>query len=401
MQIWLYAKYFDQSNLALLVLISGYSVFLSWIDAGISRPIYPSLRKKYLNGDDISTDISYILYFYILIGMLAVALFTIAVIILTNIISNSLSSTVVIIMAINLAINTAISFFKNIFNAIDRYISFEVTELIRRVGNISTSFLLVLDHSLLLTVCCQLAILLGTYCYVTGSLLRLSGINLLTLCRIRLPFLIKYFLQYRRETLSYLLFMVNETLIYNWGYLIIPVFLDIKQVVVYGLWMRIYSGMATVMRAVSDVTIHTITKSFFQNRHDAARTMKKNTLMLSLCVSFTMIGVFTTLHRWIMAVWVHDKYQFDTLLLIGLASWLIGNSIQHVAGTFLVSIGGYFQTIRNLSFYLVGAIAFVMTASAWYTINLGTTVLLSGCIYLIGAIFYHFISEKAFSVKAK
>lgn len=395
-QYFLYAKYLDQNNMALLVLLSGYSIFLVWIDAGLSKPVYPALRQAYCDGRPIGEELGKLIHIYGLLGLLAVVIFAIATWALGSTFENTLPMATLLVLGINLAINTATSFFRNIFNAIDWYISFEVTELIRRLGNIFTSLFIIVDQSMSLTAYSNLAVLLVVYLYVITALIRKSGLTPASILAISMADLWRYYRRFKDETKNYLVFMVNESLIYNWGYFAVPLFLDKKQIILYGLWSRVYGGMAIISRAIADISIHGITRHYFAANRDAAKTQKMHTLNTSMGLSATMIAAFVAFHDPIMKLWTQGKYQLDTSLLIALALWLFGNSIQHVAGTFLLAIGNHFRSVRNISSLMAIGIISSMTLNLLVTKNLGLTLTVTACIYLLGAMVYHALSTRPF-----
>lgn len=399
-QIALYTKYLSQENTAILILISGYSIFLNWIDAGLSKPVYPKLRKAYLNGKDVRQELAYLQYFYMALSGVAVFFFAALVLVLGQTLKNSIAPMTLTVMGINLALNTSTSFFKNIFNAIDSYTSFEITELIRRASNIFSTLLLIVDPSLILTAYSQFIIYAAVYYYIMKRLLAAADSSFFLIFKTNILLVRNYMSQYWQETKSYLLFMINETLIYNCSYFIFPLFMTSQQIVIYGIWSRIYSGMATFTRAISDITIHAITESYFQNRIEVAKKLKNRTLLLSITLSLSMLAVFFTLHTHIMKIWVHGQYELSFWALAGLCLWLLGNSVQHVAGTFLVSVGNFFSVIKNISFVLAFSIVCITSSSAWLTRDLGIVLTSTGCIYVLGALIYQFTSQNALVKKA-
>lgn len=393
-QIYWFVRYLAPENLAFVVLISGYGVFLNLVDAGLSKPAYADLRAGFIQRLDQTHKIRGILTSYLLLSAVVLTLFCIATLILSVAIPNKLSLSVVILLGLTLATGTSTNFFRDVLRAVDQYEYFEKTELLRRGANIAATSLVIIDSSLFMTVTTQALIFILIYAHVVWRTLRASNGKLRDLVGLSVSHASETFLRYWPDTKNYLAFMVNETLLYNGGYLIVPAYLDYRGVIIFGVWMRIYSGMTLITRAVSDITIHVITQYFFNGNVSMAQRLLIKSAWLSVGLAAGLTLTFVALHDSFMTLWVSGKYSFDTLMFVGLGTFLCANALQHVMGTFLVSIGEHFRILRNISIVATVGVLGSFLGTLHMTRQLGMSLVATSCAYACSAGIHAFVAQK-------
>jgi hypothetical protein len=163
-QIGIFTRVLDEQTTALVITITGLSVFLNWADAGIGKPIYAAVRDKHVSNNPLRYEISCIVGIYFRIAIFIVVLFAIITFLSNELLFHSNSNFLVVaLLGINLALISAGNFFRLIFSAVDKYIDFEVIDIVRKLFNLSSCLLLFIDESLVSTVCANFVLQLICY----------------------------------------------------------------------------------------------------------------------------------------------------------------------------------------------------------------------------------------------
>lgn len=393
-QVGLYVRNLREGDVAFLMVITSYATFISWFDAGFGRPLYATLRKEFLENKIKSSEVLSAICIYVLLGLISIVIFCAVICILSSNFDLNISLKTVFMFGASVAIASCISFFNSIYAAVDEYSRFELIELGKRASNLGTSFLILYDSTFYLTaltiLMCNAILYIETIRFLVGKYYtQLSYRNLMVEMK-------RLIAAHKKESSQYFVFMINESLIYNWGYLITPFLLSTSNIVLFGLWMRLFSGMASFSRSVADITIHSITKNFFSGKLDLANTERKRTILLTVVISTLMVAFFALFADPIMNYWVDGKYVIDGYLLLALFVLLISNSIQHVAGTVLVSLGNHFKKLRNMSAILCGSVLVGTTAGTFAYSTVVAYVFVFALIYLVGAFWYESVSRSVF-----
>jgi len=191
---------------------------------------------------------------------------------------------------------------------------------------------------------------------------------------------------YKENALDNLSFKVNEVVIYNWGYLIIPLFSE-QLLIIYAILNRMFLGAVIPIRAVSDIYIHNLTQLFLlQGFHSIERKLKK-LILQSFLLGIVIVFFVSYFHEEINSYWLNNKVSMDAEFLSAFAIFLLTNAILHPIGLFLISIGNHFTKMRNYSFFIM--ILTILLVTILLILNENEWVLLcASFVYTISLYFY-------------
>jgi len=388
-------RFFTEDEFALLILIFGLSTYLIFFDGGISKPLYPNLRDQFINGLETGSIVKKIVNFYNVVFLSVFTFFTLVILLLSTYYDNTFPVFFFILLSFYISLNLIISYYKNILNALDLYIPFETVEIIRKSLNIVVLLLLFVDSSFILSflVGCAISILL--YLYVLLLLVRQTNMHVIDFFTLNKKEVSFIFSKYFTDSYQYFQFSINEILIYNSGFILIPIFLSSFEVIEYGLWMRIFIGVSLFTRAISDISIHAITKKYFAREMSIVKQMMRKLFILSTVMVFLFASLYLVFNDTLFLYWVDEKYKFDLYLNIALIIMIFSNAYQHIAGTFLLAIGGNFMALKRISFILLLIIIFVQIILIVIFKDLSIVLLATSMIYLLGMFYYlHLLRSK-------
>jgi len=388
-------RFFTEDEFALLILIFGLSTYLIFFDGGISKPLYPNLRDQFINGLETGSIVKKIVNFYNVVFLSVFTFFTLVILLLSTYYDNTFPVFFFILLSFYISLNLIISYYKNILNALDLYIPFETVEIIRKSLNIVVLLLLFVDSSFILSflVGCAISILL--YLYVLLLLVRQTNMHVIDFFTLNKKEVSFIFSKYFTDSYQYFQFSINEILIYNSGFILIPIFLSSFEVIEYGLWMRIFIGVSLFTRAISDISIHAITKKYFAREMSIVKQMMRKLFILSTVMVFLFASLYLVFNDTLFLYWVDEKYKFDLYLNIALIIMIFSNAYQHIAGTFLLAIGGNFMALKRISFILLLIIIFVQIILIVIFKDLSIVLFATSMIYLLGMFYYlHLLRSK-------
>jgi len=388
-------RFFTEDEFALLILIFGLSTYLIFFDGGISKPLYPNLRDQFINGLETGSIVKKIVNFYNVVFLSVFTFFTLVILLLSTYYDNTFPVFFFILLSFYISLNLIISYYKNILNALDLYIPFETVEIIRKSLNIVVLLLLFVDSSFILSflVGCAISILL--YLYVLLLLVRQTNMHVIDFFTLNKKEVSFIFSKYFTDSYQYFQFSINEILIYNSGFILIPIFLSSFEVIEYGLWMRIFIGVSLFTRAISDISIHAITKKYFAREMSIVKQMMRKLFILSTVMVFLFASLCLVFNDTLFLYWVDEKYKFDLYLNIALIIMIFSNAYQHIAGTFLLAIGGNFMALKRISFILLLIIIFVQIILIVIFKDLSIVLFATSMIYLLGMFYYlHLLRSK-------
>jgi O-antigen/teichoic acid export membrane protein len=375
-----FSLFFSESDFAILTLIYGIAVYLTFLDGGISKPIYSSLREKFIKKGNYQNLIHQSYSLYTLVLITALILFSISVILISSFINNTLTNTLLFLLAINLVLNFHISNLKNIVTAIDEYEFFQKIEVIRRISNLLAISSLFFDETFILGNI--LANLILVY-----LIFRLSKTKRFTL-KINLKNAVTFYKQSFSKAKNFFLFTINEILIYNSGFILVPIFYDEVNIIQFGLLISVYNGIALFSRSIIDISFHDMTKKYLENQKDNFFKIFTYSILLSSLITLLFFTFFYFYKNEIFSIWVGKKYVFSNLMLVGLLFFLLGNVVQHISGTLLLSVNNNFKVMRNISSLMFLIIAIFQIAICYYKLELEYFFLTTAIIYFFGAFVY-------------
>jgi O-antigen/teichoic acid export membrane protein len=393
LQPFLFNKFFDEDTFSFLLVIYGISVYLTFMDGGISKPLYAYLRKKFIKKEELRDELTHITSFYFFVSVILCLLFFTVLVFVWHYYPNRLTFPFLVLFSIYTALNIVITYYYNILSAVEEYYFFEKINVGRRVLNLVAIFLLFIDETFVLSFVLSVVVLVILFLLLNIRLIKKFDLSN-KIFQFRIDTFYYVYRRFFKDSKNYLAFSINETLIYNSGFILIPYFLSSFFVVQYGLYVRIYAGIATFMRSVIDITIHDITRFYNNAEHKKLKNRIYLTMVLSVLIVVSGVVSFYFLQELIFTHWVDYKYLFNATIILALALWLFGNSIQHVSGTFLVSIGGHFNMMKRTSFYILLPLVIAQILSLFAGAKFSTFIILSASIYFIGATYYCYVMLK-------
>ena len=386
-QPFVFNKFFEASSFSFLLILYGISVYMSFFDGGISKPLYVLIREKYVKFQPHNKIIKEIISFYLVVLIIVSIVFSFIVFLLNSSYGLIFDNSLLLLFSLFISINVIITSFKDILWAIDKYEFFEKIEIIRRVINLGSALLIFIDKTLYTSFIFQLSItglLLLYIIYVIND----NKFYKLSIFKINLNQTYIFLKKHFSDGKYYLGFTLNEKLIYNSGFLILVFFLQPVEIVIYGLFIRVFNGVSSFSKIINNFYVHDITKKFIGNEVENTKLLIRNNIFLSLAMTILLFICFLIADKYLFVYWVDKQYSFGNLTIISLLIWLFSNSIQHIAGTVLVSIGGAFKKLFNISLVIVINMLIFSLLILLIFNDLEKYLFINSIIYFFGTIFY-------------
>jgi len=387
LQPFVFNKFFEASSFSFLLILYGISVYMSFFDGGISKPLYVLIREKYVKFQPHNKIIKEIISFYLVVLIIVSIVFSFIVFLLNSSYGLIFDNSLLLLFSLFISINVIITSFKDILWAIDKYEFFEKIEIIRRVINLGSALLIFIDKTLYTSFIFQLSItglLLLYIIYVIND----NKFYKLSIFKINLNQTYIFLKKHFSDGKYYLGFTLNEKLIYNSGFLILVFFLQPVEIVIYGLFIRVFNGVSSFSKIINNFYVHDITKKFIGNEVENTKLLIRNNIFLSLAMTILLFICFLIADKYLFVYWVDKQYSFGNLTIISLLIWLFSNSIQHIAGTVLVSIGGAFKKLFNISLVIVINMLIFSLLILLIFNDLEKYLFINSIIYFFGTIFY-------------
>ena len=387
LQPFVFNKFFEASSFSFLLILYGISVYMSFFDGGISKPLYVLIREKYVKFQPHNKIIKEIISFYLVVLIIVSIVFSFIVFLLNSSYGLIFDNSLLLLFSLFISINVIITSFKDILWAIDKYEFFEKIEIIRRVINLGSALLIFIDKTLYTSFIFQLSItglLLLYIIYVIND----NKFYKLSIFKINLNQTYIFLKKHFSDGKYYLGFTLNEKLIYNSGFLILVFFLQPVEIVIYGLFIRVFNGISSFSKIINNFYVHDITKKFIGNEVENTKLLIRNNILLSLAMTIILFVCFLIVEKYLYVYWVDKQYSFGNLTIVSLLIWLFSNSIQHIAGTVLVSIGGAFKKLFNISLVIVINMLIFSLLILLIFNDLEKYLFINSIIYFFGTIFY-------------
>jgi O-antigen/teichoic acid export membrane protein len=381
----LFSRYQTKENFAFFLILYGSAIYFVFMDAGLGRLSYSQIRKEFIdNNFNYKKNISTIISVYLYVLLIIISLYFLYSLFISNSLANTVLPLTLFLFSIYVGINIIFSYLRSIFNAVDKYLMFEKYDFLRKVVNLLSIFLVIIDHSLLLTIIVNIVFICLLIFLLLYKLIRKLDISF-SFSYKECVFFVKSNIQ---DSKDIIIFSLCEALIYNGGFLLFPYFLSTFDTIIYGLWMKVFMGFAVLMRAIADISIHSITEAFHKNNNKLMLVLFKNTLTISCLVGVGLTAIFYFLDDMLFKYWVGTEYLFSTLLFLSFVVFFLGNCIQHSAGIFIMSLGSYFSFMRTRSMFicLFSIIVTLITLKVFRSIEI--TLLVFSIVYLIGSLTY-------------
>jgi hypothetical protein len=383
-----FSRAYSESDFTFLLLIFGYATYLSFFDFGVGKPAYATIRMKFIKREYIRPSISNFLAFYSLVLLTISVVFTVALLIQFYNYKPQIYLSSIIIFSLSISVNVAIGYMQHLLNAVDDFLFFQKMDLYRKIGTLVSILLIFIDDTLLTT-----AIVSFISCYIVLAYLIRRVLHKFQISYVRVlkkvwvkSYII--FIRYFEQSKNYLIFTVNETLIYNGGYFLIPAFFGNFETIQFSLWMKIFLGVALIVRVFADTLIHRLTKYHINGERESAMKVFKVGIILSIASSFSILLIFTMIQDVFFRLWTDEIYVFNSLMLSSLWIWSMSNAVQHVSGTFLLAEGMQFRFMKRMSTIICLSILIVFGSASYITNDFANTFFAMSIVYMIGSCIY-------------
>lgn len=383
---FVFDRIFESSTFSYLIIISGFVPFLNLMDLGITKPIMASIRENFINKKSLSSNSELLNLYYIIFVFIGIIYCSSSIIIFYLKGINEIKLLDVICFCLFNTCIIAFTFLKPFFWAINKYHISEKLDLIIRISNLIFLLILYFFNSIslnLIVIVSFLIIIIHNY-----NVKNFSFFSKFKFAKLSFNSLKEYVLPFKKNALNNLSFSINETLIYSGGILILPFFLDDNSIIVYGIFLRLFSNFAIIFRAITDIKIHEITKHFFLNDLCSVAKQLNFLILISLTIAFIEIFIFYFTHDLLFSFLLKKQYDFNNIFILTLGVFLLSNSIQHPTGTFYVFTGKYFPFLRKLSFYMM----LTVTCFSLFTLilfkELDYYLIIVSVIYFVGSLVY-------------
>lgn len=380
----LLSRRMSHDDFALLTYLYGIIAYLAFCDLGMHKPIYSALRKEHVSGGRVRKKLQTYLSFYLLTLVVVGVVFAATLMVMPSSEIRGISRLTLGLFALVASANLFLNYIEYIFNALELQVVFQKIDITRRSANIFSLLFLFVDSSFFLTIFVNGALLAGCCYYALITLGRRYGI------RLRIDWKASWALVRRlwSKSRDSLTLTMSDTLIYNFGFLILPLFLGSADIISYSLWLKVFFGGALIIRIIIDIHIHDITRLYFSGDYSRATAVLRKSTYFSLLLALGFSSAFFLAKPIIFSVWVNNVSAFTDCQYASLGLWLGALAIQSSAGTFLLSQGSSFAFMRNTSLTLMLAVCSVFTALVASKVPLGTTLLFVGIINLVGSFVY-------------
>lgn len=382
----LFSKYLSQENFSYLLVIYGVAVYFVFMDGGISKIIYSEVREQFVSNKHFQEKIIASLDLFYILSFLIFLVYFLIVLIFGLFHADSVNFSILLLISFGVSLNILFSYLRPIFSSIDRFEEFELIDIFRKLFIFLSLFLIIFDKSLFLTSFFTLisSLIFGLICF------RLLGYPLISLFDFK-RIIVKSSSSFKEmfaRSKDVFVFSLSETSIYNFGFIVLPLMYDSNSVIKFGLWLKVFMGLAVLIRFMTDVNIHRLTKLFFQNSRFAFLKLFDKTLILSIFIVLLSFTLFVLFSKKFFYYWTAGKFEFDFNLYVALFFILLGNGIQHLSGTLLLSIGNQFYFMRNWSLLFLGMIICIYSISFYFQFSLGILLVILQVLYFFGSFIY-------------
>lgn len=390
---FVFDRIFESSTFSYLIIISGFMPFLNLMDLGITKPIMSSIRENFINKKSLSSNGELLNLYYIIFVFIGIIYCSASIILFYFKGINEIKLFDVICICLFNTCIVVFTFLKPFFWAINKYHISEKIDLTIRISNLIFLLVLYFFNSISLNLIIIISFLIITIHNNNNK--HFSFFSKFKFSKLSFNSLKEYILPFKKNASNNLLFSINETLIYSGGIIILPFFLNDKSIIVYGIFLRLFSNFAIIFRAITDIKIHEITKQYFLNDLRSVAKQLNFLILISLTIAFMEIIVFYFTHDLIFSFLLKKQYDFNNIFIITLGVILISNSIQHPIGTFYVFTGKYFLFLRKLSFYMMLTVTFLSLFTLIVFKELDYYLIVVSTIYFVGSFVY--LSKKNIS----
>jgi O-antigen/teichoic acid export membrane protein len=397
LQPTLFSKYLTEDKFSFLTIAYGYGLFLEFFDFGMGKPLYATVRSKFIKGEDYITDMQGGILIFTFIFLYSFFIFTGVLFLKSYFSGNHIGLFTLIFLSASITLTIFFNHLKNFLFAIDAYMHYEYIDIVRKLLNLGLIFLVITDNSYTSTVfftTISLLLLLAAGLHKINKYIPIKEAFAKFSFRQSIAFIQKL----SHDAGNSFLYSLCLSLSYHIGFLIVPFYLDNFAVIQYGLWYKIVYGASMFIGALSDMTIHQTTRNYHESNTQDTLYYLAKTVGIGLAITS---GIFLFLYFFkehIFKLWVGSEYMFDLFQFIAMLLYFVGRSLQHITATFIISVGGEFSTVKKVSiiFLLITLISSIFTLH--FGGNLGELLVVINIIVFLDALVYVYLAFKKLSV---
>lgn len=372
-----------------LIAMVGWLSLLPLLQLGLGRPTYSLLRRRLVSQLGLGAALRRALTWFGALAMLAVAAYAALGTWIVMRQGTSVSWSDVAVFAAGLAANSTAAFQRDVTYALSREDHYERIEMLRRI----------------VVLCGYGALWIGVPMPIVGAVLLTSGVA--TQASTARAAAAAHPVQADEGPLlkglapdasRYLVFSLNELLLYNLPLFVFTLRSAGPELIYVGIWTRLFQLLVLPMRMLVDARLNRQTTAWF--RGDTALLWRELRLSLGLAVVAVALAlallaaVATPLLGWLGS----PALAADRWLLVGLALWATGNSVQHVYGSFTLSRGGGFAFAlkASLGAALAASVVFLSAQSAGLAV--GPSLAAMGVAYALSAFAYRLHVQRMLAI---
>ncbi|EMI7258997.1 hypothetical protein V6932_002700 [Vibrio alginolyticus] len=384
----IFIRNLDDNDLKFIFMITGFATYLTFFDFGLSKPAYSRIRKLFIDEENLEDEIKLIMVAVSFIFLVTSLLFTLFISIryFGNESNLSISYASIVFFCVSLSLTIVLANIKVPLVATDNYVLCQKVELAKSIFYYLSVFFLFVDSTFQSTALMMLASMSSAVIYLVTITRRKFIHHSLIFNNIKESFN-RLRVIYFSRSFDYFIFSICESLIYNLPFIILPLLYLNGDIIEFSLWMKLYLASILISKLITETFIHRLTKKIHTRSRDG---LKDYVIILVFCLSLSvMISLFFTLFSdEIFDIWTSSKYYLTDIYLIAFWLFSLGNSLQNVSGTLLLSLGENFKFMKKASSVFAGL--FIATYIVGYSFDMPfqRIFLLTSIWYLIGALVY-------------
>jgi O-antigen/teichoic acid export membrane protein len=388
-QTYVFARVLTPEVFSIYILIGSFGVALWLFGLGAAKNLYVRQRARHLGqqiDDTVPAQSNAVILLYALI-VLAGSIVCFAIMASRPSVTPWLAAQFAAFLSFS-ALNLVWFPLRNVSNAVDEFISFEMLEAIRRIGHVSLTLLLLLGLPMAAFLLLGNLLWFAVFGACIARLIRRGALaSQLHGCWAALA---AFWRGNRAEILRSGNYAVSELAIYNFPYFVVPVAFGLAApMIILDTVFKIFRGATLIYAAGLDPLVPRQTRAFAEGDIPTLKKATWTAAILCAVPTFALCAVLLFAGDRLFALLLGHAATMPreaTLILIVL---LLANLVQNVASCLLLHTG-FFREIARVATFLVVAMA-AMTA---IVIASGADVVgfIGGyaAVYVIGAALYIF-----------
>lgn len=380
----IFSRNLSTEDFAMATVVLGLSSYFSFFDFGVGKPAYATIRKSFLDGgNDWKEDIYSIISFFIFSSCLVLSSFFLLSYFYVGKAYPDASSFLFLFFSCFVSLNIFLNNMESVYNAVDKYFHFLIYDFLRKASPVIIIFTIPIYKSLDLpylfsTIFLFFLAVMSSFYFIRNKIRKLYNLK-------RHIWFVK---KLWKDAFSYLVFNCSEAFIYNFGFIIFPYYLMNVDLIVYGLWLKIFIGINLFSTLVVNIFIHKITKLYHLNDLISAFKNLAIAFVVALSISLVSLSIFSLWEDNILHKWVSDSKYIENFPLAALWFWCVFNSIQSTCGVFLLSIGGNFVYLRKLALTTSGVMFLSVFYCSYKGSSLSDILFVASLVYGLGCLGY-------------